>query len=54
MKTMVLFTDVRRGKAILAPKSSEHLYKVLPCSKKTDTNRARGTKTTIGSLAEGH
>jgi hypothetical protein len=54
MKTIVLFTDVRRGQATLAPKSSAHLYKVRPSSKKTNTNKARRTKTIIGSLAEDH
>jgi hypothetical protein len=52
MKTMVLFTNVKRSQAILAPKISANLYKVLPSSKKTDTNKARGTKTIIGSLGK--
>jgi hypothetical protein len=49
---MVLFTNVKRSQAILAPKISANLYKVLPSSKKTDTNKARGTKTIIGSLGK--
>lgn len=51
MKTIVLFTGVRRGQAILAPKSSAHLYKVLPSIINTNTNKARRTKTIIGSLS---